>query len=105
MGEELNQKLFYAPIGSDCEPIPFDGEVEIDEFPVTETKHDNGLSSFSCQISASLKRVSLRVGKLPRKTKKRLKMLLSKDMGIPSNKLHIINPYKRRKHKINFEFE
>ena len=101
----MNQQLFYAPIGSEDEPIPFDGEVEIKEFPVTETKHDNGLSSFSCTMTASLKRVSLRVGKLPRKMKKRLKKILSKDMGIPSNKIHIINPYKRRKHKINIEFE
>lgn len=105
MGEEMNQQLFYAPIGSDCEPIPFDGEVEIKEFPVTETKHDNGLSSFSVWFTARIKLLHLPIGKLPRKKKKRLKTLLSKDMGIPSNKLHIIKPYKRRKHKINFEFE
>ena len=41
MGEEMNQQLFYAPIGAEDEPIPFDGEVEIEEFPVTETKHYN----------------------------------------------------------------
>ena len=43
MGEEMNQQLFYAPIGSDNKPILFDGKVEIEEFPVTETKHDWGL--------------------------------------------------------------
>lgn len=96
MGEEMNQQLFYAPIGSKDEPIPFGGKVEIEKFPVTETKHDNGFSSFSCQMTASHKKVSLKVGKVPRKTKKRIKKLLSKDMGIPLNKLHIINPYKIR---------
>lgn len=90
MGEELNQQLFFAPIGSDNEPIPFDGEVEIEEFPVTETKHDNGLSSFSVSFSARIKRLSLPIGKLPRKIKKRLKTQLSREIGIPAKKLRVL---------------
>lgn len=76
MGEELNLQLFYAPIGSDNEPIPL--EVEIKEFPVAETKHDNELSSFSVSFSARIKRLHLPIGKLPRKIKKRLKTQLSR---------------------------
>lgn len=82
MGEEMNQQIYYAPIGSEDEPIPFDGEVEIEEFPVTETKHDNELSSFSVSFSACIKRLRLSTGKLPRKVKKRLKTQISKNIGI-----------------------
>ena len=89
MGEELSQQLFYAPIGSDSyeEPIFFDGEMEIKEFPVSVTTHKNGLSSFSVQMSARIKRVFLKTGKLPRKIKKRLKTRLSKEIGIPTKDL------------------
>ena len=30
MGEELNQKLFYFPIGSDCEPIRLNDDIDMD---------------------------------------------------------------------------
>lgn len=88
MGEEMNQQLFYAPIGADDEPIPFDGKVEIKEFPVEATTHDNGLSSFSCQMSARIKRVRIRTDKLPRKMKKRLKKQFSKQINIPTKYIY-----------------
>ena len=103
MGEELNQQLFYAPIGSDDELIPFDGEVEIEEFPVTETKHEWGLSSFSVSFSARFKRLWLKTYKLPRKVKKRLKTQLSRGIGIPTKKLRVLTGWENR--HINVEFE
>ena len=105
MGEELNQQLFYAPIGSEDEPIPFNGEVEIEEFPVTETKHYNGLSSFSASFSARIKRVELRTGKLPRKIKKRIKTQLSREIGIPTKDLRVFPGGKNRNIKVEFEDE
>ena len=89
MGEEMNQQLFYAPIGSDEEPIPFDGKVEIEEFPVTETKNDWGLSSFSVSFSARIKRLRLKTYKLPRKIKKRLKTQISKTMNVKAKDVRI----------------
>lgn len=89
MGEEMNQQLFYAPIGPDCEPIPFDGEVEIKEFPVTETKHGWELSSFSVSFSARIKRLRLKTCKLPRKKKKRLKTQISKEMGVKTKDIRL----------------
>ncbi len=56
----MNPQLFYAPIGCNDVPIPFDGEMEIKEFPVEATTHGNGLSSFSCQMSARIKRFSIK---------------------------------------------
>lgn len=103
--KELNQQLFYAPIGSDNEPIPFDGEVEIKEFPVTETKHDNELSSFSVSFSAHIKRLRLKTCKLPRKIKKRLKTQLSREIGIPTKKLRVLTGGKNRNIKVEFEDE
>ena len=106
MGEEMNQKLFYAPIGSDEEPIPFDGKVEIEEFPVTETKHDWGLSSFTVSFSARVKRLRLKrlkTYKLPRKVKKRLKTQLSREIGIPTKELRVLTGYKNRNIKVEFE--
>lgn len=105
MNEEMNQQLFYAPIGSDCEPIPFDGEVEIKEFPVTETKHDNELSSFSVSFSARIKRLHLPTGKLPRKIKKRFKTQLSRKIGIPTKELRVLTGGKNRHIKVEFEDE
>lgn len=105
MGEELNQQLFYAPIGAEDEPIPFNGEVEIEEFPVTETKHDNELSSFSVSFSARIKRVVLMTGKLPRKIKKRLKTQLSREIGIPTKDLRVLTGEKNRSIKVEFEDE
>ena len=103
MGEEMNQQLFYVPIGSEEEPIPFDGEMEIKEFPVEATTHENGLSSFSCQMSAHIKRVCLRTGKVPRKIKKRLKTLLSKDIGIPTKYLRFCTGGKNGNIKVEFK--
>ena len=103
MGEEMNQQLFYAPIGSDEEPIPFDGKVEIEEFPVTETKHDWELSSFSVSFSSRVKRLRLKMHKLPRKKKKRLKTQLSREIGIPTKELRVLTGYKNRNIKVEFE--
>lgn len=89
MSEELNQQLFYAPIGSDDKPIPFNGEVEIEEFPVTETKHEWGLSSFSVSFSSRIKRLRLKTYKLPRKTKKRLKTQISKAVGVKAKDIRL----------------
>lgn len=105
MGEEMNQQLFYAPIGSNNEPIPFDGEVEIEEFPVTETKQDSGWSSFSVSFSARIKRLRLPTGKLPRKIKKRFKTQLSRKIGIPTKKLRVLTGGKNRNIKVEFEDE
>lgn len=89
MGEEMNQQLFYAPIGSDEEPTPFDGKVEIEELPVTETKHDWELSSFSVSLNARIKRLRLKMFKLPRKTKKRLKTQISKEINVKTKDIKI----------------
>lgn len=106
MGEEINQQLFYIPIGSDNKPIPFDGELEIEEFPVTETKHDWGLSSFSVSLNARIKRLRLKrlkTYKLPRKVKKRLKTQLSREIGIPTKELRVLTGWKNRNIKVEFE--
>jgi hypothetical protein len=79
--------------------------VEIKEFPVTETKHDNGLSSFSVSFSARIKQVTLRNGKLPRKIKKRLKTQLSRKIGIPTKKMRVLTGGKNRNIKVEFEDE
>ena len=89
MGEEMNQQLFYFPIGSEDEPIPFDGKVEIEEFTVPETKHDWGLSSFSVSFNARIKRLRLKMFKLPRKTKKRLKTQISKAINVKTKDIKI----------------
>lgn len=89
MGEELNQKLFYFPIGSDNKPIPFDGEVEIKKFPVTETKQEWGLSSFSVSFNTRIKRLRLKMFKLPRKKKKRLKTQISKAINVKTKDIKI----------------
>lgn len=105
MGEELNQQLFYAPILANGEPKRFDCSVEIKDFPVTETKHDNGLSSFSVSFSARIKRLRLKTGKLPRKIKKRLKTQLSREIGIPTKELRVLTGGKNRNIKVEFEDE
>ena len=89
MGEEMKQQLFYVPIGSDEEPIPFDGKVEVEEFPVTETKHDWGLSSFSVSFNARIKRLRLKMFKLPRKVKKRIKTQISKEINVKAKDIKI----------------
>ncbi len=89
MGEKMKQQLFYIPIGSDEEPIPFDGEVEVEEFPVTETKHDWGLSSFSVSFNARIKRLRLKTYKLPRKVKKRIKTQISKEMNVKAKDVRL----------------
>ena len=89
MGEEMKQQLFYVPIGSDEEPIPFDGKVEIEEFPVTETKHDWELSSFSVSFNARIKRLRLKMFKLPRNKKKRIKTQISKEINVKTKDIKI----------------
>lgn len=92
MGEEMNQQLFYAPIGSDGELRPFccATEFRVEEFPVTETKHDWGLSSFTASFSARVKRLRLKTYKLPRKKKKRVKMREMNASGIPTKHLRVM---------------
>lgn len=102
----MKQKLCYATIGSDKEPIHFDGEVEIEEFPVNETKHEWGLSSFSVSFNARIKRLRLKrlkMCKLPRKIKKRLKTQLSKEIGIPTKELRVLAGWKNRNINVGFE--
>lgn len=107
MGEELNQQLFYAPIGSDGElrPLCCATEFKVEEFPVTETKHDWGLSSFSVSFSSRVKRLRLKTYKLPRRVKKRLKTQLSKEIGIPTKELRVLTGWKNRNIKVEFEDE
>lgn len=105
MGEEMNQQLFYAPIGSDGElrPLCCATEFKVEEFPVTETKHDWGLSSFSVSFSSRVKRLRLKTYKLPRRVKKRLKTQLSREIGIPTKELRVLTGYKNRNIKVEFE--
>lgn len=105
MGEELNQQLFYAPIESDGElrPLCCATEFKVEEFPVTETKHDWGLSSFSVSFSARVKRLRLKTYKLPRRVKKRLKTQLSREIGIPTKELRVLTGWKNRNIKVEFE--
>ena len=89
MGEEMNQQLFYFPIGSDEEPIPFDGKVEIEEFPlVVEVQHSQ-LMPLSLHLAARIKRLRLKTCKLPRKVKKRLKTQISKAMGVKAKDIRL----------------
>ena len=82
MGEEMNQQLFYVPIGSDEEPIPFDGKVEIEEFPLDVEVQHSQLMPLSLHLKARIKRLRLKMCKLPRRVKKRLKTQISKAMGV-----------------------
>ena len=72
MGEEMNQQLFYAPIGSDDElrPLGCATDFKVDDFNVPETNHEWGLSSFSLSFNARIKRLRLKMNKLPLKVKK-----------------------------------
>lgn len=98
MGEEQEQKIYWKPIPFE-ELIPFEEQIpvldlgtddlEIKEIPFTETKHDNGLSSFLAQISVRVKRLSVGWFKLPRKKKKRLKTHFSHILGIPTKHIRI----------------
>lgn len=91
MGEETNQQLFYAPIGSDGElrPLGCATEFKVDDFHVPETNHEWGLSSFSVSFSARVKRLRLKMYKLPRKKKKRLKTHISKAIGVKAKDIKI----------------
>lgn len=82
MGEEMKQQLFYVPIGSDEEPTPFDGKVEIEEFPLDVEVQHSQLMPLSLHLTARIKRLRLETCKLPRKVKKRLKTRISKSMGV-----------------------
>ena len=91
MGEEMNQQLFYAPIGPDGElrPLGCMTDFKVDDFPTPETNHEWGLSSFSLSFNASIKRLRLKMFKLPRKTKKRLKTQISKAMGVKTKDIRL----------------
>lgn len=95
MGEEMNQQLFYAPIGSDDEPIPFDGKVEVEEFPLDVEVQHSQLMPLSLHLTARIKRLRLKTCKLPRKVKKRLKTQLSKEIGIPTKELRVLTGWKK----------
>lgn len=101
----MNQQLFYAPIGSDGElrPLGCMTEFKVDDFHVPETNHEWGLSSFSMSFNARIKRLRLKMFKLPRKIKKRLKTQLSRRIGIPTKELRVLTGWKNR--NINVEFE
>ena len=87
MGEEMKQQLFYVPIGSDEEPIPFDGEVE--EFPLDVEVQHNQLMPLSLHLTARIKRLRLKMYKLPRKVKKRLKTRISKEMNVKAKDVRL----------------
>lgn len=91
MGKEKNQQLFYAPIGSDGElrPLGCATEFKVDDFHVPETNHEWGLSSFSVSFSARVKRLRLKMCKLPRKMKKRLKTQISKVMNVKAKDIRL----------------
>lgn len=89
MGEELNQNLFYFPIGSDEEPIPFDGELEIEELPLDVEVQHNQLMPLSLHLRAHIKRLRLKMCKLPRKMKKRLKTQISKEMNVKAKDIRL----------------
>ena len=94
MNEEMNQQLFYAPIGSEDEPIPFDGEVEdgkleIEEFPLDVEVQHSQLMPLSLHLAARIKRLRLKTFKLPRKVKKRLKTQISKAMGVKAKDVRL----------------
>ena len=89
MGEEMNQQLFYAPIGSDDEPIPFDGELEIEELPLDVEVQHNQLMPLSLHLTAHIKRLRLKTYKLPRKVKKRLKTQISKEMNVKAKDIRL----------------
>ena len=89
MGEEINQQLFYIPIGSNEEPIPFDGKVEIEEFPLDVEVQHNQLMPLSLHLTARIKRLRLKTYKLPRKMKKRLKTQISKEMNVKAKDIRL----------------
>lgn len=89
MGEEMKQQLFYAPIGSDEEPIPFDGKVEIEEFPLDVEVQHNQLMPLSLHLTARIKRLTIKMYKLPRKVKKRLKTQISKEMNVKAKDIRL----------------
>lgn len=89
MGEEMKQQLFYVPIGSDEEPIPFDGEVEVEEFPLYVEVQHSQLMPLSLHLTARIKRLRLKTCKLPRKVKKRLKTQISKEMGVKAKDVRL----------------
>ena len=89
MGEEMKQQLFYVPIGSDEEPIPFDGEVEVEEFPLDVEVQHSQLMPLSLHLTARIKRLRLKTCKLPRKVKKRLKTQISKEMNVKAKDVRL----------------
>ena len=89
MDEEMKQQLFYIPIGSDEEPIPFDGKVEIEEFPLDVEVQHSQLMPLSLHLTARIKRLRLKMYKLPRKVKKRLKTRISKEMNVKAKDVRL----------------
>ena len=89
MGEEMNQQLFYAPIWSDEEPIPFDGKLEIEELPLDVEVQHNQLMPLSLHLTAHIKRLRLKTYKLPRKVKKRLKTQISNAMNVKAKDVRL----------------
>ena len=89
MGEEMKQQLFYVPIWSDEEPIPFDGEVEVEEFPLDVEVQHSQLMPLSLHLTARIKRLRLKMYKLPRKVKKRLKTQISKAMNVKAKDVRL----------------
>lgn len=101
----MKQQLFYAPIWSDEEPIPFDGKLEIEELPLDVEVQHNQLMPLSLHLTAHIKRLRLKTYKLPRKVKKRLKTQLSREIGVPTKELRVLTGWKNRNIKVEFENE
>lgn len=89
MDEEMKQQLFYVPIGSDEEPTHFDGKVEVEEFPLDVEVQHSQLMPLSLHLTARIKRLRLKMYKLPRKVKKRLKTQISKEMNVKAKDVRL----------------
>lgn len=128
MGEELNQQLFYAPIGSDNEPIQLNDDIDVDfQIPdisplpkmfgiVDDEQEETGYVGNPLTIEfkniillpqnkkSNIARLLFSETKLPRKMKKRLKTRLSKELGIPTKELRVWTGWKNRHINVEFEF-
>lgn len=85
----MKKRRFYAPIGSDNKPIPFDGKLEIEELPLDVEVQHNQLMPLSLHLTAHIKRLRLKMCKLPRKMKKRLKTHISKAMNVKAKDIRL----------------
>lgn len=121
MGEEMNQQLFYAQIGSDEEPIRLNDDIDFQipdlsplpkmfgtddegqeekdyvknpftmEFSVKHWDCEASLTPFSPRKKSNIARSLMLHTKLPRKKKKRVKMREMKASGISTKHLRVMS--------------